>query len=57
MTVYRDVEKDYKSIHEVINKKATGRLDSSLHLASWFLNPLYYYTEDEDAKGHLRLRW
>lgn len=49
MNACKDVEKDHKTMLEIMDKKTTFRLDSSLHLVSWFLNPLYYYAEDEDA--------
>ncbi|XP_020268539.1 uncharacterized protein LOC109843955 [Asparagus officinalis] len=43
-------EKDYMPIISIIERHAKNRLDSSLHLAAWFLNPLFYYAEDEVAK-------
>ncbi|XP_020258387.1 uncharacterized protein LOC109834783 [Asparagus officinalis] len=40
-------EKSYMPIISIIERHAKNRLDSSLHLAAWFLNPLFYYAEDE----------
>lgn len=47
--MFKDVEKDYKSVLEITDKKASGHLDSSLHLTMWFINPLYYYVENGNA--------
>lgn len=40
--VYSGVEKNYKSIIDIIETRAKGRLDSNLHLAGYFLNPYYF---------------
>ncbi|CAI9284357.1 unnamed protein product [Lactuca saligna] len=38
-------EKAYKPIIDIIDKKMKGRLDSSLHLTSYLLNPYYHYMD------------
>jgi len=50
MDVYKNMEKDCSPIISIIEDKGRGRLDSSLHLAVWFLNPLHYYAKDEVVK-------
>ncbi|XP_052622567.1 uncharacterized protein LOC111885780 [Lactuca sativa] len=40
-------EKAYKHIIDIINKKMKGRLDSSLHLTSYLLNPYYHYKDPQ----------
>nr|KAJ0208622.1 hypothetical protein LSAT_V11C400217490 [Lactuca sativa] len=40
-------EKAYKPIIDIINKKMKGRLDSSLHLTSYLLNPYYHYKDPQ----------
>ncbi|KAL5829118.1 hypothetical protein ACOSQ3_018586 [Xanthoceras sorbifolium] len=38
-----NVQKSYQLIFDIIDARIKGRLDSSLHLAAYFLNPYYYY--------------
>ncbi|KAL7607236.1 uncharacterized protein LOC111886255 [Lactuca sativa] len=40
-------EKAYKPIIDIRNKKMKGRLDSSLHLTSYLLNPYYHYKDPQ----------
>ncbi|CAI9278330.1 unnamed protein product [Lactuca saligna] len=40
-------EKAYKPIIDIINKKMKGRLESSLHLTSYLLNPYYHYKDPQ----------
>lgn len=43
-----------KPILDIIDAKTTGRLDSPLHLASYLLNPYYYYRNGDIANySHL----
>lgn len=39
-------ESTYKPILEIIDGKAKGKFDSPLKLAGYFLNPYYYYMDD-----------
>jgi len=45
--VYKGKDRDYKPVIDIIEAKAQGRLDSPLHMAAYFLNPLYFYRADE----------
>nr|KAJ0209347.1 hypothetical protein LSAT_V11C400196640 [Lactuca sativa] len=40
-------EKHYKPIIDIINTKMKGRLDSTLHLTSYLLNPYYHYNDTQ----------
>ncbi|CAH1426233.1 unnamed protein product [Lactuca virosa] len=40
-------EKHYKPIIDIINTKMKGRLDSTLHLTSYLLNPYYHYKDPQ----------
>ncbi|KAL5793401.1 hypothetical protein ACOSP7_001995 [Xanthoceras sorbifolium] len=40
-----NVERNYRPILNIIDAKIKGRLDSSLHLAAYFLNPYYYFKD------------
>jgi hypothetical protein len=37
------VEKNYKDVMAIVDKKMKGRLDSPLHVAAYMLNPYYSY--------------
>ena len=50
MVVSKNIEKDYNLIISITENKSRNWIDSSLHLAAWFLNSLYYYVEDEMVK-------
>jgi hypothetical protein len=41
----KNVEAQYLPILSVIDEKSKGRLDSPLHLASYLLNPFYFYKD------------
>ena len=38
-------ESTYRPIIDIIEKESRGRLDSTLHLAAYYLNPYYYYRD------------
>ncbi|KAJ1254347.1 hypothetical protein BS78_K080000 [Paspalum vaginatum] len=38
-----NVEKNYKDVMDIVEKKMKGRLDSPLHVAAYMLNPYYSY--------------
>ncbi|KAL5759938.1 hypothetical protein ACOSQ2_018776 [Xanthoceras sorbifolium] len=40
-----NVDRNYKPIIDIIDARIKGRLDSSLHLAAYFLNPYYCYKD------------
>ncbi|KAL5834475.1 hypothetical protein ACOSQ4_013972 [Xanthoceras sorbifolium] len=40
-----NVDRNYKLIIDIIDARMKGRLDSSLHLAAYFLNPYYCYRD------------
>ncbi|KAL5854795.1 hypothetical protein ACOSQ4_004597 [Xanthoceras sorbifolium] len=40
-----NVDRNYKPIIDIIDARMKGRLDSSLHLAAYFLNPYYCYRD------------
>ncbi|KAL5865119.1 hypothetical protein ACOSQ3_002633 [Xanthoceras sorbifolium] len=40
-----NVDRNYKPIIDIIDARMKGRLDSSLHLAAYFLNPYYCYKD------------
>ncbi|KAL5739952.1 hypothetical protein ACOSQ2_029132 [Xanthoceras sorbifolium] len=40
-----NVERNYKPIFDIIDARIKGRLDSSLHLVAYFLNPYYCYRD------------
>ncbi|CAI9270821.1 unnamed protein product [Lactuca saligna] len=40
-------EKHYKPIIDIINTKMKGRLDSTLYLTSYLLNPYYHYNDSQ----------
>ncbi|XP_058216745.1 uncharacterized protein LOC131327613 [Rhododendron vialii] len=42
---YKQVETNYRPILDVIDGKAKDRLDSALHLTTYFLNPFYFYKD------------
>ncbi|XP_050378351.1 uncharacterized protein LOC126795582 [Argentina anserina] len=44
---YKHVEANYRPIIDIIDDKARGRLDQPLHLAGYFLNPYYYFKNQE----------
>ncbi|XP_062014052.1 uncharacterized protein LOC133730489 [Rosa rugosa] len=46
---FKHQEANYRPIIEIIDDKARGRLDSPLHLATYLLNPYYFY-KDEDIQ-------
>ncbi|CAH1443591.1 unnamed protein product [Lactuca virosa] len=45
-------EKHYKPIIDIINTKMKGRLDSTLHLTSYLLNPYYHYNDSQLQYDH-----
>ncbi|KAL5804988.1 hypothetical protein ACOSQ3_031788 [Xanthoceras sorbifolium] len=40
-----NIEKNYRLIFDIINARIKSWLDSSLHLAAYFLNPYYYFKD------------
>ncbi|XP_066351342.1 uncharacterized protein [Miscanthus floridulus] len=41
---FRNVEKNYKEVMAIVDKKMKGRLDSPTHVAAYMLNPYYSYS-------------
>ncbi|KAG2651116.1 hypothetical protein PVAP13_1NG245338 [Panicum virgatum] len=42
---FGNVETNYKDVMAIVDKKMKGRLDSSLHVAAYLLNPYYSYRD------------
>jgi len=42
---FGNVENNYKDVMAIVDKKMKGRLDSSLHVAAYLLNPYYSYRD------------
>ena len=42
---FGNVEKNYKDVMAIVDKKMKNRLDSPLHVAAYMLNPYYSYKE------------
>ncbi|KAM0918616.1 hypothetical protein ACQ4PT_008738 [Festuca glaucescens] len=43
---FGNVEKNYKDVMAIVDKKMKGRLDSPLHVAAYMLNPYYSYNNN-----------
>lgn len=48
---FNNVENNHRSIMDIIDTKAKGWLDSSLHMMAYLLNP--YYFKDQDIKDNV----
>lgn len=48
--IFKGVRESYEPIMYIIDSRVKDRLDSPLHLAGYFLNPYYYYRDDEASK-------
>ncbi|XP_020266247.1 uncharacterized protein LOC109841712 [Asparagus officinalis] len=44
--VFKNKEKDFKPVIDIIDGKSKDRLFSPLHMASYYLNPYYFYRDD-----------
>ncbi|XP_023753043.1 uncharacterized protein LOC111901427 [Lactuca sativa] len=49
---FNNVEINYRSIIEIIETRAKGRLDSPLHMTAYLLNPYYLY-KDQNIKDNV----
>ncbi|CAH1421371.1 unnamed protein product [Lactuca virosa] len=49
---FNNVENNYRSIIDIIDTKAKGRLDSPLHMMAYLLNP-YYFFKDQEIKDNV----
>ncbi|GJU11524.1 hypothetical protein Tco_1133920 [Tanacetum coccineum] len=50
MDALNNNEKSYAPILDIISRKASGRLDTTLHLSAYVLNPYYLYNDLEVQK-------
>ncbi|XP_020272531.1 uncharacterized protein LOC109847711 [Asparagus officinalis] len=44
--VFKNKEKDFKPVINIIDRKSKDQLFSPLHMASYYLNPYYFYRDD-----------
>ncbi|GJZ12749.1 hypothetical protein Tco_0547979 [Tanacetum coccineum] len=50
MDALNNNEKSYAPILDIISRKASGRLDTALHMSAYVLNPYYLYNDLEVQK-------